>query len=161
MLCATILRPLAWTTDFFAERRKMDFNRYMPMTPIFSQNECFVQPFYDHWPKLQTFSQKGEQWTSVDLCEWVQYLAKTYALCSHLTACGPNLRLFRTMLKNGLKSIYANEANIYQKRMLCATILRDVAQTSDFFAEWRSRRKLDWNRSMRMSPIFCQNRCFV
>ena len=105
--------------------------------------ECFVQPFYDHWPKLQTFSQKGEQWTSVDLCEWVQYLAKTYALCSHLTACGPNLRLFRTMLKNGLKSTYANEANIYQKRMPCVTILRHVAQTSDFSAE---RRKLDWNR---------------
>ena len=111
----------AWgsTTDFFAECRKMDWNRSMRMRPIFSKNVCFVQPFYGMWPKPQTFSQKGEKWTEIDLSEWVLYFAKTDALSNHLTAWG---------------------------------------STTDFFAECR---KMDWNRSMRMRPIFSKNVCFA
>ena len=147
MLCATILRHVAQTSDFFAEwrsRRKLDWNRSMRMRPIFRQNPCFVQPFYGifrrkaknglrsimrtspissrnvcflqpfygMWPKPQTFSQKGEKWTEIDLSEWVLYFAKTDALSNHLTAWGSIYRLFRRMPKNGLKSINANETNI-------------------------------------------------
>ena len=95
MLCATILRLVAQTTDVFAERRKMDPNRS---------------------------------------CKRVQYLAKTYALCNHFTACEPNLRLSRRMEKTGLKSIYANESYFLPKPMLYVTILRHVAQTTNSFA---------------------------
>ena len=85
-----------WTKpDFLAEWRKLDWNLSMRMSPIFGQNRCFVQPFYGMWPKLQTLSHKGEKWTSIDLFERVQYLAKRYTLWNHFTACGPNLRLFR------------------------------------------------------------------
>ena len=150
MLCATILRHVAQTTDVFAERRKMDPNRsckrvqylaktyalcnhftacspnyrrfrrkakngpksFMQTSPIFSKNVCFVQPFYGMWTKPQTFSQNGENWTEIDLCEWVLFFAKTDALCNHFTACGPNYRLFRIKAKNGLQLIYSNESNI-------------------------------------------------
>ena len=81
------------------------------MSPIFSQNECFVQPFYDHWLKLQTFSQKGEKWTLTDICQWLQYLAKTNALCNHFTTIGPNYRPSLRKANNGLQLIYANESN--------------------------------------------------
>ena len=161
MLCATILRPLAQTTDLLSERRTMDFSWSMRMSPIFSENVRFVQPFDSMWPKPPTFSHNAEKWTEIDLCEWGQYLPKTYALCNHFTGCSPNFRLFRRMAKSaktGLKSIYANEANISPKPMLCAAILRHVAQTADFFLE---RRKMDFNWSMRMSPIFSENVCFV
>ena len=232
MLCATILRPLAQTTDLLSERRTMDFSWSMRMSPMFSENVCFVQPFDSMWPKPPTFSHNAEKWTEIDLCEWGQYLPKMYALCNHFTTCSPNFRLFRRMAKNwteidkcecgqylaktyalcnhftaffaerlkmdwdrscervqylaktyalcnhftagspnfrlfrrmaksaktGLKSIYANEANISPKPMLCAAILRHVAQTADFFLE---RRKMDFNWSMRMSPIFSENVCFV
>ena len=86
-------------------------------------------------PNCRLFLRKAKKWTSIDLCEWVQYLAKTYALCSHLTACGPNLRLFRTMPKNVLKSINANVANIWRKRMPCATILRHFSQKGEKWTE--------------------------
>ena len=112
MLCPTIWRHEAQPTDFFAECRKMDWNRSMRMRPIFSKNVCFVQPFYGMWPKPQTFSQKGEKWTEIDLSEWVLYFAKTDALSNHLTAWGSTYRLFRRMPKNGLNSINANETNI-------------------------------------------------
>ena len=103
-----------------------------------------------HEAQLQTFSQNAEKWTEIDQCEWDQYLAKTYALRNHFTVCGPNLRLFRRMEKTGLKSIYANESYILPKPMLCATILRHVAQTKDSFAE---RRKMEFNWSL----IFSRN----
>ena len=150
MLCATILRHVAQTSDFFAERRKMDWNWSIRMSPVLCQNRCFVQPFDGMRLNLQTFSQNAEKWTEIDQCEWDQYLAKTYALCNHFTACGPNLRLFRRMEKTGLKSIYANESYILPKPMLCATILRHVSQTKDSFAE---RRKMEFN----WSPIFSRN----
>ena len=130
MLCATILRHVAQTSDFFAERRKMDWNWSMRMSPIFCQNPCFVQPFYGMWPKLKTLSQRGEKWNSIG----VQYLAETYTLYNHFTVCSPNFRLFRRMAKTGLKSIYANESYILPEPVLCATFLRHVAQTTDSHA---------------------------
>ena len=158
MLCATILRHVAQTSDFFAERRKMDWNWSIRMSPVFCQDRCFVQPFDGTRLNLQTFSQNAEKWTEIDQCEWDQYLAKTYALCNHFTACGPNLRLFRRKAKNGLKLIYSNESCILPRPMLCPTIWRHEAQPTDFFAECR---KMDWNRSMRMRPIFSKNVCFA
>ena len=130
MLCATILRHVAQTSDFFAEWRKLDWNRSMRMSPIFCQNPCFVQPFYGMWPKLKTLSQRGEKWNSIG----VQYLAETYTLYNHFTVCSPNFRLFRRMAKTGLKSIYANESYILPEPVLCATFLRHVAQTTDSHA---------------------------
>ena len=158
MLCTTILRHVAQTSDFFAERRKMDWNWSIRMSPVLCQNRYFFQPFDGMRLNLQTFSQNAEKWTEIDQCEWDQYLAKTYALCNHFTACGPNLRLFRRKAKNGLKLIYPNESCTLPKPILFPTIWRHEAQPTDFFAECR---KMDWNRSMRMRPIFSKNVCFV
>ena len=153
MLSLTTLWDVAQTTDFF-EWGKLDFNRSMRMSPIFSQNACFGQPFYGMWPKIQTFS-IGDKWISINLCEWVQYLAKTYAFCNYFTACGPNYRLFGRHVKNWLQLIYANEVQYLakthplcthfktrwpnyrlstemRKSMLCATILWLGALTTDF-----------------------------
>ena len=97
------LRYVAQTLDFFAEWRKLDWNRSMPMSPIFCQNPCFVQPFYGMWPKLQTLSRERR-----------------------------NMDFHWSM---GMSPIFS-------KRILCATILRHVAQTSEFFAELGAKTRL-------------------
>ena len=68
MLCATILRHVAQTTDVFAERRKMDPNRSCKRVQYLAKTYALCNHFTACEPNL-TFSQNGENWTEIDLCE--------------------------------------------------------------------------------------------
>ena len=74
----------------------------MRMSPIFSENVCFVQPFDGMWPKPPTFSHNAEKCTEIDKCECGQYFAKTYALCNHFSQKG----------EKWTEIDHANESNI-------------------------------------------------
>ena len=88
----------------FRKKAKMEFHWSMRMSPIFSQKVYSAQPFYGMWPKIQTFWQKNVL-HSIYL-NGVQYSVKL-----------PKLRTFHRHAK---------------KRMICATILRLGALTTDF-----------------------------
>ena len=129
MLCATISRPLAKTTDFFAERRKMDFNCSMWTSPIFCQTPCFVQPFYDHWLKLKTFCKKAKMEFHWSMRMSPIFSQKVYS-AQPFYGMWPKIQTF--WQKNVLHRSMWMGSNIQSKHILWAIILKQVAQTTYF-----------------------------
>ena len=153
----------------------------MRMSSMFCQNASFLLSLVTACgPNYRLFDWNDRNWLQ-SISDFNRCLGKTHPLCNHSKTSGANHGFFhRQMWKMHFNQCMRMGSNFKpnasflhfvacgpksglfhrnsQNAGFAQPFLRHVAQTSDFFAE---RRKMDWNRSMRTSPIFSKNVCFV
>ena len=127
MLCATISRPLAKTTDFFAERRKWTSIALCERVLYFAKPRALCNHFTTIGLNYRLFRKKAKMEFHWSMRMSPIFSQKVY---SAQPFYGPKYRLF------GRKTYFIRSmwmgSNIQSKHILWAIILKQVAQTTYF-----------------------------